>query len=165
MGFGISLSEEDLRAMPPDLRERLLRWYFDRGETPAVSGGTVPTQLPGPAPIPIAPQREESGRISFPEFVRARLLTAGTQLVCRALKRQKRGGGDPYIQAGLVLSDGGVEYGGRRYVVPSKLAVQVVNDHGGNTQALNGYDYLFARVSNRLVPLSELRDRFLKQSA
>jgi hypothetical protein len=164
MGVGISLVEEDLRAMPQDLRENLLKWYFARDAVRASETGPalVPVSV---RPVSITPRREETGRISFPEFVRAGLLVSGTQVVCRALKRQKRGGGEPYIDAGVVLPDGGVEYRGRRFEVPSKLAVQVVNDHGGNTQALNGYDYLFTRIANKLVPLSELRDRFLKESA
>jgi hypothetical protein len=166
MAFGIVLNEGDLREMPPDLRERLLKWYFDHdpsGGSPEPVG-LVPVIPARPVSIAV-PLREESGRVSFPEFMKAGLLAPGTEILCRALKRQKRGGGEPYISAGKVLADGGVDYRGRRYDVPSKLAVAVVNEHGGNTKALNGYDYLFARVSNRLVPLQELRDRFVKQSA
>jgi hypothetical protein len=111
------------------------------------------------------PRREESGRVSFPEFFRAGLLAPGNELVCRTLKRQRRGGEDQFIGAGKVLSDGGVEYRGRRHDTPSKLAVEVINTNGGKTAALNGYDYLFVRSSNGLVPLNKLRDEFLRRTA
>jgi hypothetical protein len=166
MAFEILLSESDLREMPPDLREKLLKWYFEHGgsahgapEPP----GSGPINSAGLVSVPL--QREESGRVSFPEFVRAGLLAPGTELKCKALKRQKRSGTEAYIEAGKVLADGSVDYRGQHYVVPSKLAVDVVNTNGGNTKALNGYDYLFVGVSNSLVPLQELRDRFLKQRA
>jgi len=38
----------------------------------------------------------------------------------------------------------------------------VVNANGGKTAALNGYGYLFVQASQGVVPLHELRDRFLK---
>ena len=77
--------------------------------------------------------------------------------------RQIRKGAEPYIEAGKVLADGCVEYRGQNFVVPSKLAVAVVNANGGEAKALNGYDYLYVCVSNKLVLLQELRDRFLEQ--
>lgn len=166
MSFGIALNETDLREMPADLREQLLKWYFDRSP----SGVTSPSQRePSPPPplpaIAAVPRREESGRVSFPEFVRTGLLAPGNEIVCRTLKRQQRGGGDRFIEAGKVLADGSVEYRGRRYDIPSKLAVTVVNTNGGKTEALNGYDYLFVRSSSGVVPLSKLRDGFLRRTA
>jgi hypothetical protein len=148
------------------LREKLLKWYFDQdGST--VSSPPSPDSGPINATetIQVSPLREEGGRVSFPEFVRAGLLSPGTELICKALKRQKRSGAKTYIEAGKVLADGNVNYRGQHYLIPSKLAVDVVNANGGNTKALNGYDYLFVRVSNRIVPLKELRDRFAKQNA
>jgi hypothetical protein len=118
MTFGIVLNEGDLREMPPDLRDHLLKWYFGRSSSNA--GSSSP-----PAPDPVTPQiapvprREESGRVSFPEFMRAGLVAPGNELVCRTLKRQQRGGGERFIEAGKVLADGSVEYRGRRYDVPS----------------------------------------------
>jgi hypothetical protein len=97
--------------------------------------------------------------------MRAGLLAPGNELVCKTLKSQQRGGGDPFIDAGKILADGSVEYRGRRYDIPSKLAVEVVNTNGGKTAALNGYDYLFVRSSNGLVPLDKLRDGFLRRTA
>jgi hypothetical protein len=147
--------------MPTDLREYLLKWYFDR------SPGGV-THPPATTPEPSAadtgvPRREERGRVSFPEFLRAGLLAPGDQLVCKTLKRQQRGGEEQFIDAGKVLADGRVEYRGRGYDVPSKLAVEVVNTNGGKTDALNGYDYLMVRSSNgRRVPLKKLRDRLIR---
>ena len=61
-------------------------------------------------------------------------------------------------------SNGSVEYRGRRYDVPSKLAGAVINTNGGKTEALNGYDYLFIRSSNWPVPLHKLRDGFLRRT-
>jgi len=151
--------------MPVELRDGLLKWYFSRscstGESPPNGTRAYPASTASSA----VPRREESGRISFRQFVQVSLLAPGDAVVCRALKRQRRGGGEPFIEAGKVLADGTVEYNGRRYEVPSKLAVDVVNANGGKTAALNGYDYIFVRSSKGLVPLSELRDRFLKRSA
>jgi len=150
--------------MPSDLREQLLKWYFDR--SPAAVASPSQRELDPPLPaITAVPRREESGRVSFPEFVRAGLLAPGNEIVCRTLKRQQRGGGDRFIEAGKVLADGSVEYRGRRYDIPSKLAVTVVNTNGGKTEALNGYDYLFVRSSTGVVPLSKLRDGFLRRTA
>jgi hypothetical protein len=166
MAFGIMLNESDLREMPSDLRDNLLKWYFNR-DASAVGSPPYADSAPTAAPVTVSavPRREESGRISFPEFVRAGLLVPGDGLVCRALKRQRRGGSEGFIEAGKVLADGSVEYRGRRYEVPSKLAVDAVNTNGGNTEALNGYDYLFVRSSKGLVPLHALRDRFLKHGS
>ena len=101
--------------------------------------------------------------MSFPELVRAGILQPGAEIKCKALMRQIRKGAEPYIEAGKVLADGCVEYRGQNFVVPSKLAVAVVNANGGEAKALNGYDYLFVRLTDGIVKLKELRDRFLKQ--
>jgi len=163
MAFQIVLSESDLRKMDQSLRENLIKWYFDQdGLTDtsapfAVSGSTGPTGA-----IRVPPLREDSGRVSFPELLRAGLLVPGTEVICKALKRQKRSGAKTYIESGKVMADGNVNYNGQHYAIPSKLAIDVVNANGGDTKALNGYKYLYVRVSNRLMPLQELRDRFLK---
>lgn len=164
MSFEIRLSEADLREMPQDLRNELLKWYFEReataGNSPQSTAGGYEAAVTS---LPVEPRREESGRVSFPELVRASILKPGTELVCRALSRQKRKGSEPYIDAGKIQEDGSVEYAGRRYDVPSKLAVAAVNNNGGNTKALNGYDYLLVRTTEGLVPLQELREQFLQQ--
>ncbi len=157
----LTLSENQLREMPPDLREMLLKWYFDHG------GASSPNSSPddaGTAPdsVPVVLRRQGSRRVTFPELVRAGVLAPGVELVCKALKRQSRNSGEPFIDAGKVQEDGSVEYGGKRHMVPSKLAFEVVNSNGGHTKALNGYDYLFARLDGKLVPLDELRIRFLE---
>jgi hypothetical protein len=158
VGLNILLNENDLREMPSDLRDNLLKWYFSRS-TPSVNSlPPVEALAQAPATVLAVPRRVESGRISFSEFARAGLLSPGDELVCMALKRQQRSGGEQYIEAGKVLPDGGVEYRGRRYETPSKLAIAVVNSNGGNTKALNGYEYLFVRSSKGLISLQELRD-------
>lgn len=163
MNFGIVLNEGDLRQMPAELRDGLLKWYFNH------SRFTVDSPPSGAPPassvLAAVPLREDSTRVSFPEFVRAGLLAPGAAIRCRALKRQRRGGGGAFIEAGKVLADGTVEYRGRRYEIPSKLAVEVVNANGGKTAALNGYDYIFVQSSDGLKPLGELRDQFLQRSA
>ncbi len=162
MGFGIALNESDLREMPSVLRDQLLKWYFDRSP----SGVAAPSAAASVLAVAAVPRREETGRVTFPEFVRAGLLASGDELMCRTLKRQQRGGGERFIDAGKVVSDGRVEYQGRRYDIPSKLAVTVINKTGGKTEALNGYDYLFIRSSTGgVVPLSKLRDSFLGRTA
>jgi len=164
MNFGVTLNETDLREMPPELRDHLLKWYF--GRPPSGNGSPSPRPAdPDPPAVAAVPRRTESGRVSFQEFVRAGLLSPGNEVVCRTLKAQQRRGGDRFIEAGKVLADGSVEYRGRRYDVPSRLAVTVINTSGGKTEALNGYDYLFVRSSTGMVPLSKLRDKFLKATA
>jgi len=166
MSLGIVLNESDLRKMPPELREELLKWYFDHGEgTPDLPQSPALGPINPTGPVSLRPQREERGRVSFPELVRAGLLVPGAELKCKALNRQRRSGAAPYFDAGKVLAGGSVEYRGKHYVVPSKLAVDVVNSNAIGvkpTNALNGYDYIFVGVSNRLVPLKELRDSFLE---
>lgn len=165
MAFTVVFDEGDLRRMPSELRERVLKWYFDES---GLKTGTEPPRtsalLDALSPISVVPRRKEAGRISFREFTRAGLLAPGDEVLCKALKRQKRDGGEPYLEAGKVSEDGYVQFQDRRYDVPSDLAVTVVNANGGKTKALNGYDYLVIRHGKRLVPLHELRDRFLKLS-
>lgn len=163
MTFGIVLNESDLREMPPDLREPLLRWYFDQAGTTA-DPSSAPVSMIAQTPSRMVPRRTESGRVTFSEFVRAGLLVPGTELVCKALKRQKRDGSEAFFEAGTVRADGSVEYRGRHYAIPSTLAVTVVNHNEGHTQALNGYEYLCFRASDKLVPLRELREQFLNRS-
>jgi len=155
MTLNLTLHDDDLREMPAELRDKLLEWYFSHA--PSVVNAS------GDPAIPKVPKRKESGRISFPEFVREGSLKPGAQLVCKTLRHQRRGGSERFIEAGKVLADGSVEYNGQSYDVPSKLAVDVINNNGGNAEALNGYDYLFVRSSNRsLQKLGKLRDRLLK---
>ena len=157
MGFQLVLSESDLRKMDQALREKLLKWYFDQDRTPSPASDTIN------ATVPL--RSADSDRVSFPELMRAGLLPEGTEIYCRALKRQKRSGTKTHLEAGKVLTDGSVQYRGKQYLVPSKLAVDVVNTNGGSTKAINGYQYLFIRESNRPVHLQELRERFFKQQS
>jgi hypothetical protein len=155
MALQIVLNENDLRKMDTVLREKLLKWYFDQERSSGLINHTETIQE--------LTLREDGGRVNFPEFVRAGLLLHGNELFCKTLKRQMRNGTKTHIEAGKVLTDGSVCYRDKRYLIPSKLAVDVVNANGGNTKALNGYDYLFVRVSNKLVSLQELREQFIKQ--
>lgn len=165
MPINIILNESDLRGMPEDIRDPLLRWYFSRN-TSSVNSLLITEKVIKEATAGLAlPKRTEIGRISFSEFTRAGLLSPGDELVCMTLKRQQRKSGEQYIEAGKVLPDGSVEYRGRHYETPSKLAIAVVNSNGGNTKALNGYEYLFVRSSKGFVPLQELRDHLNKNRA
>ncbi len=161
MALEIVLRENQLRDMPPDLREKLLKWYFEHLDSPTIP--TVPAASTQGSPIgPSSLSSQRDDRVSFPEFVRAGLLQPGAELECKSLKRQKRSGTGGYLDAGKVRTDGSVEYRGRQYYAPSKLAVAVVNTNGGNTKALNGYDYLFVRRPTGRVQLKELRDSLTK---
>ncbi len=164
MSFGIVLNESDLREMPSDIRVPLLKWYFDRSPS---SVNSTPTPIRGVTVPPSAsvPRRQEKGRVSFQELVRAGLIAPGNEIVCRTLRRQQRGGAGEFVEAGNVVEDGSVEYRGRRYDIPSKLAITVINAKGGEARSVNGYDYILVRSSNGLVPLSELRDEFLRRSS
>lgn len=154
----IILNESDLRQMPSELREGLLKWYFSR----SILAAEVP--LKGAPVPPVVPLREDSDRVRFSELARAGLLAPGDAIVCKALGRQRRDGSEPFLEAGKVLEDGTVEYSGRRHDVPSKLALDVVNTNGGNAKAVGGYAYIWVQTSKGLVPLSELRDIFLRRN-
>ena len=163
MNFGIVLNESDLREMPPELRDQLLKWYFDHSPSGLIS--TSPRMLGDASPAMAAvPQREDRGRARFSDLRRAGLISLGDELVCKTLKRQQRGGKDQFIEAGKVLANGSVEYRNQRFDIPSKLAVTVINANGGKTKAVNGYDYLFVRSSSGMVPLSKLRDELPRHS-
>jgi hypothetical protein len=161
--LSMTLSESDLRKMPPALRDPLLKWYFERNVVSLESTEPAVTSIDSP----VAPDsknvpensEETDRRVTFGELVRARLLSAGDELYCRALKRQKKSGAGPYIQAGRVAPDGRVEFQGQKYSKPSNLAVTVVNASGGRVQALNGYDYLFVKCDGAMVPLNSLRNQ------
>lgn len=164
MNIDIVLNENDLREMPPDLRNQLLKWYFDRATSGVISAPPDRRNNSTPA-ITAVPRREERGRASFPDLVRAGVMAPGDEVVCKTLKRQQRVGRDQFIEAGKVMANGSVEYGGQRYDIPSKLAFTVINTNGGKTKAVNGYDYLFVRSRGGLVPLSKLRDELPRHTA
>lgn len=96
MAFEIVLGEDDFRNMPPELRDKLLKWYFDHG---ASAPGSPQSPASGPinstGSVSLPPQREASGRVGFPEFVRTGLLAPGTEIKCKTLKRQRRSGAEP----------------------------------------------------------------------
>ena len=181
MPFNIVLDEESLRSMDPHFREQLLRWYFDR---PAAGGATVrrvtddvsepPRAIVAPVrdiadqveqreragPVQVEdPVEEDSKRVSFPEFVRAGLIQPGDEILCKALKRHQRVGAQEFVAGAEVTADGSVEFQGRKYVKPSKLAVAMANSNKGAkpVEALNGYAYLFVRSGILRVSLEELR--------
>jgi hypothetical protein len=163
MSLGIVLNESDLREMPPALRTELLRWYFERSPS---GGGFTSVNTQGTPPVAASErQREERGRATFPEVKGAGLLAPGDELLCKTLRRQQRDGAEQFIEAGRVQPDGSVEYRGKRYTVPSILARAVINANGGNTKAVNGYDYLFVRTPSGVVPLEKLRVEFIHHFA
>lgn len=155
--MNLVLDETALRAMPSALRKELLDWYFDwntKGEDSHSEALTDQRLSSQTSPVP---KREERGRISFQQFMDAGLLKAGDRILCKSLGRQRRKGIGGHFDAGKVLRDGKVEYQGRIYEVPSKLAIAVLNDNGGNSKAVNGYDYLFVHSHDGDHFLADLR--------
>jgi hypothetical protein len=159
MTVSVVLDEGDLRAMPRDLRDRLLKWYFEvrQCRAPSAPPPGRPTAVPSPA---ILTTDNDSRRLTFAKLVGADLLNVGQEIQCRALKRQQRDGKPKYISGARVSPQGTVEYAGKSFSNPSTLAVAMVKHSGGKPTALNGFDYLVVQSENGLVPLKKLRDRY-----
>src|SRR5262245_39516424 len=104
MAVSLVITEEDLRSMPIGLREELLGWYFGRPFGLATVPDSTPDARP-PAPATPPPLTPEAKRLSFPDLLRARLLSVGDEILCRSLKRQRRTGGDKLIAGAKVLQD------------------------------------------------------------
>ena len=169
MDLSLILNEEDLRVMPPALREGLFRWYFARqsGASAKVQKASATIEMAGdmnteqsgePYPSP----DNGSRRVTFAELVRGGFLKRGAEIWCRSLKRQQRAGAEDYIKGAKIADTGAVVYQGRQYSNPSKLAVAMVNANGGKTEALNGYAYLFVRSGSDLTALDALRKQMLE---
>jgi hypothetical protein len=130
MPLSIVLDEEDLRALPADIRDGLLRSYF---------AGNRRRQTPAAAPSVLVPitDDDDSGRVTFKKLIAARLLKSGEEIHCRTLKRQQRDGKPKYIKGATVTADGAVEYNGEQFQNPSNLAVAMVKQSGEKPTALN----------------------------
>lgn len=164
MPFSIVLYESDIRLMKPELREALLKWYFERNsDTPR----SEPSDLEVIPPDPPATTEDGNRRVAFPEFVKAGLISPGDEIRCRALKRQKRQGAEDYIRGARMSADGSVEFQGKRFFKPSKLALAMVNSNGAEkpAEALNGYVYLFVQTGNSLVSLDDIRRKLLFEAS
>jgi hypothetical protein len=154
--------------MPSQLREALLKWYFDEGQPtqradahkapPTAEMCALPVQQ-----INIGSLVDGARRVTFAELVRAGILKQGSEIYCKSLKRQQRAGSEAFIKAAKVADNGTVDFMDRRFSNPSKLAMAMVNATGGKAKALNGYDYLFVLSDEgRPLPLEELRRRLLE---
>jgi hypothetical protein len=165
MTLSIILDEEDLRALPANIREPLLRWYFDSraAKAPAASPQVQPQPVPSSPTPPTAD--DDSRRVTFKKLVTAGLLKTGEEIHCRTLKRQQRAGKPKYITGAKVTPNGAVEFNGEEFQNPSNLAVAMVKQSGGKPTALNGFDYLFVRSGGSLVPLKSLRDLLARAQA
>ena len=157
MTLSIVLNEDDLRAMPGETRDALLKWYFDVGRRRAP---TAAVPVP-PAPVTTT-NGDESQRVTFAKLVAAGLLNTGEEIHCRTLKRQQRDGKPKYVKGARVNGHGTVDFGGQAYSNASNLAVAMVKQSGGKPTALNGFDYLFVNSDKTLVPLKRLRDRLMR---
>ncbi len=161
MAFSIVLTEDTLRSMGAPLRDALLKWYFESplhsaeeaGEPPAVSGITA--------------VEEGRRRVTFSELASAGLIQPGDEIYCTALKRNRRGGGEGFITGAQVTGDGSVEFQGRKFFKPSKLALSMANASGGPkpAKALNGYAYLYVQSGEAFVSLDELRRRIQNRAS
>ena len=156
MPLSIMLSEDDLRAMPSDLRDGLLKWYFDANRTRAIPSLVAPTKTAQPAMMD-----DESRRVTFAKLAAAGLLKTGQEIYCRTLKRQQRNGKPKFIKGARVSPQGTVEFEGNPFSNPSTLAVSMVKQSGGKPTALNGFDYLFVQSGKDLVSLKKLRDQLM----
>lgn len=161
MPISLSIGEDELRRMPEELREALLKWYLDTrpigSQEGAGSSFVVKTKADPIAPNGLDGAGDSGRRVIFPELVAKRLLRPGDRIWCKALKRQQRKGSEPYIEGATVSADGSVEFQGRRFTVPSQLALAMVNAGNGKAKALNGYDYLFVQTARGMASLEEIR--------
>jgi hypothetical protein len=160
MTLSIVLNEGDLRAMSSELRDGLLKWYFD-----ASRPRTVPaTLVQGAAPAPAATiGDDESRRVTFAKLVTAGLLKPGDEISYRTMKRQRRDGKPKFIKGARVSSKGTVDYDGKVFSNASTLAVAMAKQSGGKPTSLNGFDYLFVQTDKGLVPLKKLRARLMDE--
>jgi hypothetical protein len=157
MTISIVLEEEDLATMPTDMRDGLLRWYFDVHRRPPIGRPTVTRVAPA-----VTAENDESRRITFAKLVAAGLLKPSQEIFCRTLKRQQQKGQSKYLGGARVTKNGAVEFNGSQYAHPSNLAVEMVRQNDGGPTSLNGFDYLFVKSTNAYVPLKKLRDQFLR---
>ena len=154
MTLSIMLTEADLCGMPSELRDGLLRWYFDERKS-----RPIPPEL---AQAQEATEDDGSRRLTFAKLVAAGLLKTGQKIYCRKLKRQQENGESIFIE-GAQVSPQGVNYSGHKFSNPSALAVAMVKQSGGKPTSLNGFDYLFVHSENGKVPLKKLRDQLMGQ--
>jgi hypothetical protein len=178
MSFSIVLSEDDFRSMETHLREDLLKWYFERPRPVhamprAVHNSGTPGRSEtageiGEVTPPESAHREEDGfrRVTFPELLQSGLMSAGDEIWCRALRRDRRQGAPDFIKGGKVTENGTVEFQGRRFSRPSKLALAMVNSNQSSrpAPAVNGYDYLFVRSGDSLVSLKKKREELVSDA-
>ena len=157
--------EDDFRRMPTALREALVKWYFDeRLPIPSVIETPMPEPATEAAPLPGQIDFVDGNRrITFAELLRAGVLKQGDEIYCKSLKRQQRAGSEAFIKGAKVTDKGTVDFLGKRFSNPSKLAMAMVNTNGGNAKALNGYDYLFVQTPKYgPLPLNELRRQLIE---
>lgn len=170
----ITLTEADLRAMNPELRQQFLTWYFERDSGAAgVKPSQPPVNRPSPSatPLALAPASQAEGntkrRVPFPDLLRAGLIQPGNPVVCKVLKRYQRAGADEFMTGAHVEADGAVLFEGKAYTNPSSLAVAMVraSGHAEPVKALNGYDYLIVETEQGQLSLAELRRRYEARGA
>ena len=147
MALSIILTEADLGGMPSELRDGLLRWYFDERKS-----RRIPPEL---AQAQEATEDDASRRVTFAKLVAAGLLETGQKICCRKLKRQQKNGGSKFIE-GAQVSSQGVNYTGREFSNPRELRLALLkfkrtyNEHW----MLERYDYRSpAQVRRDLVGL------------
>ena len=140
--------------MSSELRDGLLRWYFDKRKLRPITPELAQAQE--------ATEDDGSRRVTFAKLMAAGLLKTGQKICCRKLKRQQKNGRSKFIE-GAQVSSQGVDYAGREFSNPSTLAVAMVKQSGGKPSSLNGFDYLFVHSENGKVRLKKLRDQLMGQ--
>lgn len=178
MSFSILLSEDDFRSMEIPLRGELLKWYFERpkatGANPVdLHASETPDRTDtlgeiGETTLPEVTPREENGfkRVTFPEFLQAGFIKGGDEIWCRALKRDRRMGAPDFVKGGKVTENGSVEFQGRKFFKPSKLALAMVNSNKNPrpAPAVNGYDYLFVKSRDSLISIKKKREELMSDA-
>ena len=157
----IRLTESELSQMPQELRERLLLWYVELRELRLSEkiAEDLKDLLDAPEDI--------DRQIGFREFLAAEVIEAGDELRCRTLKRHRKVSPAGEYIVGASMSDEGVAvFQGNEYSTPSELAVAMANSlkAGKRVKALNGYQYIYARLDDgTLYSLDWLRRRVVRK--
>jgi hypothetical protein len=157
----IRLTERELSQMPQELRERLLLWYVELREI------RLSEEIAEDLKDLLDAPEETDRQIGFREFLTAQVIESGDELLCRKLKRHRKvSPAGEYIEGASMSDEGVAVFQGNEYSTPSQLAVAMANSlkAGERVKALNGYQYIYARLDDGTVySLDWLRRRVVRK--